>query len=243
MAIITILRGTFSGGQWLAECIAEKLGYRCMSREVLAEASRQYGVEEERLYKALTARPGFLERMSLERLHYLAYIRAVLCKEAREDNLVYHGHAGHLLLRGVPHLLRVRVIANMEFRVKAAMDRHHLSREEAVQFIKRVDDERARWTKFLYHVDWRDPSLYDIMINLDHISLSGACDILGGTVGLEEFQTTPASQKIMDDLALSTSVRAAIAADGSIADGGVEVEADGGVVTLGGDGGIAGRCG
>ena len=33
---------------------------------------------------------------------------------------------------------------------------------------------------------------------------------------------------------LSTDVRARIAADGSIADAGVEIEADGGVVTIGG---------
>ena len=47
MAIITISRGTFSGGQSLAEYVAGKLGYRCLAREVLIEAARQYGVDEE----------------------------------------------------------------------------------------------------------------------------------------------------------------------------------------------------
>ena len=35
MAIITVSRGTFSGGQSLAECVAEKLGYRCLPRFAL----------------------------------------------------------------------------------------------------------------------------------------------------------------------------------------------------------------
>lgn len=57
MATITISRDTFSGGQSLAECVAERLGYRCLSRELLLEAARQYGVLEERLSEALTRRP------------------------------------------------------------------------------------------------------------------------------------------------------------------------------------------
>ncbi len=81
MAIITISRGTFSGGQSLAECIAEKLGYRCISREVLVEAAKQYGVPLEKLSKALEDAPGFLERLTTERAHYLACIRVALCKE------------------------------------------------------------------------------------------------------------------------------------------------------------------
>ncbi len=232
MAIITISRGTFSGGQALAECVAERLGYRCVSREVLIEAARQYGVPEEKLFEALRKKPRILERLSLERTHYLAYIRAVLCEEVKGDNVVYHGHAGHLLLKGIPHVFKVKVIANMEFRIKAAMDRHHLGREEAIQFIKRVDDERVKWTRFLYGVDWNDPSLYDIVINLDHISLFGACEVVCHTAGLEEYKTMPASQKIMDDLVLSTHVRAIIAADESTADAEVEVEADDGIVTI-----------
>jgi len=232
MAIITISRGTLSGGQTLAECIAAKLGYRCISREVLLEASQEYSVAEEKLFEALTKKPGFLERLTVERIRYLAYIRSALTKEAKSGNLVYHGHAGHLLLEGVPHLLRVRVIANMEFRIEAAMERYNLNREEAIEFIKNVDDQRVRWTKFLYHVDWCDSSLYDIVINLDHISLSSACEIVCHTVSQEQYDTTLRSQKIIDDLALSSYIKAMLVSDKSIGGAGVEVEVDGGVVTL-----------
>jgi cytidylate kinase len=64
MAIITISRGSFSGGQGLAECITEKLGYRCISREVLVEAAREYGVPLDKLSKALDEAPGLLERFT-----------------------------------------------------------------------------------------------------------------------------------------------------------------------------------
>lgn len=234
MAIITISRGTFSGGQGLAEHVAEKLDYRCIAREVLIDAAREYGVAEEKLYKSLVEKPGFLERRGLERRHYTAFIQAALCKEVKDDNVVYHGHAGHLLLREVPHVIRVRVIANMELRIKAAMDQHSFSRGEAIEFIEKMDEGRAKWAKFLYDVDWHDPSIYDIVINLDHMSLSSAGEVICAAAKLEEFRTTPESQRIMDDLVISTDARARIAADGGIGDAEVEVEAHGGVVTVGG---------
>jgi cytidylate kinase len=233
MAIITISRGTFSGGQRLAECIAQRLEYRCLGREVLVEAAREYGVPDQKLSEALTKRPGFLEFLTRERKHYLACIRATLCKEAKNGNLIYHGHAGHLLLRGIPDVLRVRVVANMEFRISALTDHHMVSREQAVQYIKKMDDERVRWTRFLYHQDWKDPALYDVVINLDRVSLHDACETVCHVANMEQFQVTPRWQKTMDDLALSSHLTAIIANNKSIS-GQIEIEADGGVVTIGG---------
>jgi len=234
MAIITISRGTFSGGQTLAECLAEKLGYRCISREIIVGAARQYGAPLEKLSKALAEPPGFLERLTTERVHYLAYIRAAIYKEVRNDKVVYHGHAGHLLLRGIPNVLRVRVIADMEFRIKAAMERNNLNREKAIKFINDIDEKRVKWTRFLYHADWHDPALYDIVINLEHISIDDACGLVSYIASLDKFKSTPESQKIMEDMVLSTEVRAAVARDAGNADAGIEIEADGGVITISG---------
>jgi cytidylate kinase len=234
MSIITISRGTFSGGQSLAECTAQKLGYRCVAREVLTQAAREYGADEEKMYKSLVEKPGLLDRLTLERVHYTTYIQAALCREVQGDDVVYHGHAGHLLLKGIPHVVKVRVIANMEQRIKAAMESQGLAREQAMDYIEKVDAGRAKWSRYLYGVDWTDPSLYDLVINLDHVSVSNACEVLSAAAGLEEFKTTPESQGMMDDLVLAAAVRAQVAADGHIGDAEVEIEATGGVVTAGG---------
>jgi len=234
MAIITISRGTFSGGQSLAECIAEKLGYRCISRQVLVRAAKEYHVPLDNLAEALAEGPRLLDRLTTEKAHYLAYVRAALCKEVKDDNVVYHGLAGHLLIRGFPHLIRVRVIADMEFRIKAAMERNRMTRKESIDYINKVDERRVKWTKFLYHVDWHDPSLYDIVINLENLGISDACQIVSQAACLDRFKTTPEAQKLMNDLILSTEVRALLAENKGIADSGIEVEANDGVIILGG---------
>jgi cytidylate kinase len=233
MAIITISRGTFSGGQGLAERVAEKLGCRCISREILVATSVKYGIPEEKLTEAVNGVPGVLEHLHSARKRYLACVRAVLVNEATDENLVYHGHAGHFLLKNVPHVLRIRVIANMEFRIKSAMERNNLNEDQAVAYIKRVDEERARWTRFLYHVDWRDPSLYDVVINIDCVNLDTACNILINTADLQQYRPTGQSRKIIEDLALSSHLEAIIVNTGNISGGeDVEVQADQGIVTI-----------
>lgn len=122
----------------------------------------------------------------------------------------------------------------MEFRIKGAIERTGLARKEAIDYIRKMDERRVRWAKFLYHVDWHDPSLFDLIINLDHISLDSACDIVCDTVNLDEFARPPEWQKIIDDLVLSTEVRAIVTTSKGIADSGLEVEADKGIITLGG---------
>ena len=232
MSIITISRGTFSGGQMLAECIAEKLGYHCIPPDVLVDAARAHKVPYEELKKALNETPGIFNRKSLNRIHCLAYIREAVIKAVKDEQAVYYGLAGQFLLRDLPHILRVFVTANMEFRIQAAMDRLHYNRDEAKEFIKHIDKKRDKWVKDFYNINRRDPSLYDIVINLDRISLSGACEIVCNIASQKEFQATPESQKRLKDLVLAAEVRATIASDAGINDDGIEVDADDGVVIL-----------
>ncbi|MFC1990148.1 cytidylate kinase family protein [Chloroflexota bacterium] len=233
MAIITISRGTFSGGQSLAECVAEGLGYRCLSREeLLTDSASQFAVGAELLSAALDNKPGFLETVKLERLRYITYVRATLLRVVRDDNVVYHGQVGHLLLEGFPHVLRVKVIADMEFRIKAATERHGFSRAEAIKFIRKVSSDRATWVRHVYHVDWHDPLLYDVLFNVASIGIPAATEIVVDTVTKPQFQTPPSFKKVMDDLVLSADIQARIAEQRGLDYREIGVEADGGIVTI-----------
>ncbi|RJP22121.1 MAG: BON domain-containing protein [Candidatus Abyssobacteria bacterium SURF_5] len=233
MAIITISRGTFSGGMMLAEELSQKLNYRCVGREEIVEmSSKKYGVVEEKLRNAILKRPSGLKRFTYERERYLAFFQAVLCEYAGGDNIIYHGNAGHFLLKGVPHVLRVRIVAPMQLRVKFVMERQQVLHDEAVKYIEKIDKERFKWTKFLYRVDWRSPELYDIVFNLETENIHFISNMIQYAVQREPFKTTPESQRIMDDLALSSLVRAAIASDSATQNIDVIVKAKDGAVTV-----------
>lgn len=232
MPIVTISRGTFSGGRTLAEELARKLGCECAESEVLGDAARQFGVPVSRLKAAMVKAPAALRGFAREREMYLACITAALGERALSGNLVYHGHAAHLLLPGVSHVLRVRVMADLEFRVKAAMARMNLNRVQAKKYVGSVDADRARWVDFLYGIDWTDPSHYDLVINLEHISVSNAAAALCAMAELPEFKPTPASTQQLNDLLLASRARVRLGVDPRTARADVIVKAHQGILSV-----------
>jgi cytidylate kinase len=232
MPIITISRGTFSGGKDLAECLAGKLGCPCISREVIVQAAEMYGASESALLDALSRAPSLLDRVKRDRDRYLAFIRATLCQRAKAGNLVYHGLAGHHLLAGIRHVVRVRVVADISYRIQAAMRRLSLSSGQAESYIRRVDREREKWTQFLYGVGWEDPRNYDVVLNLERLDIQAACATVVHLAELDVFQPTQQSLAAMENLALSSLVLAALARDERTRDGTFRVQAAAGVVTV-----------
>jgi cytidylate kinase len=232
MAIITISRGTMSGGQKLAQMLCEKLGYKCISREVIIKAADEYGVEEYKLFEAIRTSLSILEKLTFERERYLAYIQASICEYAKDDNLVYHGHAGHFLLKGISHVLRFRIIADLPYRIKAAMEKHKFTEKEAEKYIEQVDKERVKWTKFLYGKDWTSSEMYDIVINLENTDLDFICEMVIHAIKQPRFQTTPESTKALNDLLISSRVKAALARIPKIRLGYLDIKSNNGEVVI-----------
>jgi cytidylate kinase len=232
MSIVTISRGSFSGGKMLAECLARTLQYRCVDRDVIVEGAAARGVSQEELRAALEKPPTLLERLQHKKYLYLVLIQAALTEEVRTGRAVYHGNAGHLLLKGGPHILRVRIIAPMEFRIKMAQERLKLAREEVIAYIHRMDQDRRKWTHYLYGVDWGDPALYDLVLNVEYMSIPEACSAVSTLVRQRCFEFTPEDQAAMDDLALASRVRAELALHDSTSHLEVDVVSQRGTLTI-----------
>jgi cytidylate kinase len=189
--IITISRGTLSGGKVTAECLARDLGYPCLGREILQQAAKKLGAPAEDVSEKLEAPPSRWARLTQDRKTYLLAVQTVLAEHSVTGRLVYHGLAGQFLLRDLPGVLAVRLIAPLEMRVKALADEHHrMSRKAAEEFIRNVDDDRRRWVKLMYGADVEDPSLYDLTVNLESISLETACKIIAEAAAQPQYEVT-----------------------------------------------------
>jgi cytidylate kinase len=232
MAVITISRGSFSGGKMLAECLAHELGYRCIDRDVIVEKAAAAGASQESLREALAKPPTFWDRFTHTRYRYLTIIQAALCEEVSGGSAVYHGNAGHLLLHGVSHVLRARIVAPISFRTATVQERLKLPYDGAVAYIERMDRDRERWTQYLYNVDWRDPSLYDIVLNLEALNIRQACLVIATTVRQDCFAETEESRAAMRDLMVASRVRAALAVDEATQAFELQVTASDGAVSV-----------
>ena len=210
MAIVTISRGSYSRGKEVAEKLAQELGYECISRDILLEASDEFNIPEIKLIRALHDAPSVLERFQNGKERYLSYLKSALLQRVKTDNVVYHGLAGHFFLRGIPHVIKVRVIADMADRVKEEMKRENISAEKALYILKKDDEERRKWGIQVYGMDPWDSRLYDMVLNVKTLTVNDAIRILSNTARSTAFETTPESQRRVDDMALALKVQVAL---------------------------------
>ncbi|MFB3915950.1 MAG: cytidylate kinase family protein [Terriglobales bacterium] len=232
MSVITISRGSYSGGKMLAEALAQKLGYRCIDRDLIVQKAAASGISGEELKTALDKPPTFLGHSRHAAYVYLAVIQAALTEEVRSGNAIYHGLAGHLLLKDATHVLRTRVVAPMEFRIAKVQQRLELSRKQAIAYIQKIDEERRKWTHSLYGVDWADPALYDIVINLDRLKIEQACEVICSMLKQEPFRWTRENQQAMEDLAIASRIRANLATNFTTSELELEIKVHSGVVMV-----------
>jgi cytidylate kinase len=210
MAVITISRGSYSRGKEIAEKAARKLGYGCISRDVLLDASEQFSIPEFKLVGAIHDAPSILDRFTFGKEKYIAYIQAALLNALRDDDMVYHGLAGHFFLKDISHVLKVRIIADIEDRVRFVMERDKVSSKEARRVLKHDDEQRRKWGLSLYGIDTSDSSLYDLVIHIKKITVDSAVDLICHAVKLPPFHTTEQSRKTMLDKTLAAQVKAAL---------------------------------
>jgi len=210
MPIITISRGSYSRGKEVAEKVAQVLGYECISRDILIEASEQFHIPEIKLVRAIHDAPSVLNRFTHGKEKYVAFIRAALLKHAKNDNLVYHGLAGHYFLEGISHALKVRVIADLDDRVKEEVKREGISTEEARYILRKDDEERRKWGLQLYGIDTWNSGLYDLVVHIKTKTVDDAVSLILHAAKLPCFQTTPESKKLIQNVALAAEAKAAL---------------------------------
>jgi osmotically-inducible protein OsmY len=145
----------------------------------------------------------------------------------QDDDVVYHGYAGHLLLQGVAHVLRVRLVAPRAARVEMAMQRLSLKRPEAGRYIDQVDAERTRWTHAMFGVNWADSMQFDLVLNLEHLMPEEVAELVVNAARLPRFRPTEESRRRLDELKLTTQLLSRLLATPSLASSPIQVQVEG----------------
>lgn len=210
MAIITISRGSYSRGKKVAEALAAKLNYECISRDILLETCAEFSIPEIRMVKALHDPPSILERFNHGKERYISCFRAAFLNHMLGDNIVYHGLAGHFFLQDCRHTCKVRIIASLEDRIQEEMKRENSTAEEARYQLKKDDEERRKWSQHLYGKDTLDSSLYDLILHIDALTVDDVVDTLENVIRSGRFDATTDSKSALRRNALLANIHAQI---------------------------------
>lgn len=234
MSIITISHASYSGGAEIAEKVAATLNYRCADREVLIEASRRYGIPEAK-YEEILATEGHWWERWLESLRlYRITLQAAMCEVAQGGSVVYYGRAGQELFPGVTHVLKVLIVAPIEYRMQEVKARKGLEGESARHFLKELDRVRSRRLRALFNADWLDPVGYDLVLNSSRIGTESAARVITELVRGREFQPTAESEKAFQNLTTTSRVQAALITSPKTRNIILNVRSDSGQVTVSG---------
>ena len=205
MPIITISRCSYTHGKEVAKAVAKTLGYTNISREELLDASQEFNMPGMKLVREL---PIILDQTVFNKHRYISYIRSALLKHLAKGKVVYHGFYGHILLKDIDHVLKVQITADLKDRVKLVMDRDGFSRNEALLFIKTMNDARKKWCQKLYKIDLSKTCQYDISLNISKFPIEKAVDTICKIAMLERFKTTSETRRAMDELLINADAQA-----------------------------------
>jgi len=209
MPIITISRGTCSGGAQLAEELRERLGWKVLSQEdVSSAAAKAYRMTEQELFRGLYLPANFYERFTHRKTRYLLATQATVTELLADGDGIYHGLAGQFLFADLCNAFKVRIVAPMEYRIETAIRRFGLKRDEAKRHIKDADDYRSRWGRQIFHADITDADLYDLVINLEHVSLDRATTMISEIMEGDDYRPTAQCVQEYHDFALERRVKA-----------------------------------
>ena len=214
MAIIVISHQMGAGGPELGMALSKRLGYRYVDQELLQDAVRRYGLAEDKLSHLDESKPTFFERFDTETRHHITVLQTTLLELAELDNCVFMRGGGQWLLRGVPHVLRMRVIAPFEHRVKHLVKRaaamgETFTQRNAAEAVRRDDLEKAGRMRYLYEVE-----------------------MIETLMRRPEVATTEVARGVIASRALASRVQVALATHPETRRYRITVEAQNGVVTL-----------
>lgn len=211
MSIIMISSAAHSTALELAQSLAKKTGWPSLSRIELSEKAREHGIKLGRLETSIIKSPVVPERLAKEKDLYLAFITTILCEKGKGGNLIYQGRAGHLLLPGVTHRLRVGLMTPSEMRIENAMRELRLPREKAEVYLNQLDEDFDKWVRYVHGMERLDPGQYDLFVNLHNVSLPSISATLCSMAELPDFQPTPVSLRLMDNIELAARARVLLA--------------------------------
>ena len=210
MYFITLSRKMGTDGSEIARRVADQLGYAFYDTEAIENTAREMGILED--VKEIDEKvPSLFQRLFSQQPEvHLDRLHSVIYELASRGNAVFLGRGSHILLRSFKCALHIRVIASLEKRIENLGKRGWL-REVAIKAIHKSDHERGAFIKFAFGADWDNPELYDLVLNMDHLTIDLAVDTISHVAGSEETKARSVdAMKSLEMMGLARRAEAAL---------------------------------
>ncbi len=230
MPIITLVSGIFCDKQAVLEKLVAESGYRVINDdEVVEMVTATTGMEARKIRRAFSVKTSVFNKFTHEKECSIAHMRLAVAEIMTEDGLIIDGFSGHLIPQTIDHVLRVCLVADMQFRVAHAIEAGIANEKEARRRIREADGDLAGWVNTHYSKqDPWDEELYDIVIPMSSMNADQAQDIISQNLSKEVLRKTNISNTAQRNFVLATRTEAVLCKAGHD----VTVEADSGAIRI-----------
>ena len=173
--IITISREFGSGGRFIGEEVAKKLGVAYYDKDIIGQIAEQSGFAPEYIQENAELSPkkglfayAFAGRditgKSVEDMVYEAQ-RKVILEIAERESCVIIGRNADFILRDKNDVLNVFIHGDMPEKTQRIMGLYHVEEKEAVKMM--ADTDKRRMTNYNFYTDqkWGKASNYTLCLN------------------------------------------------------------------------------
>jgi len=190
LPVITLSREPGSGGKYVAQAVAEKLGLDYFHQELI-NAMAENADTSKRVVKTLDERglsmledwvaaaisdrhlwPDEVSRMLMN----------VIGTIGRHGKAIIVGRGANFVLPP-ENRFRVRIIAPLELRVNRVAETYGVSKDEAKRRVLRTESDRRAFVRKYFNSDIRDPRHYDMLLNTGTLSIEKAAAAICCSVG------------------------------------------------------------
>lgn len=194
--VITIGRTFGSGGREIGKKLAAELGMKYYDKELLAEAAKESGLNEDYISLFDEQKPSFNffsamasgvqgdERQMEMKLQTLQH--QVIERIAEKSPCVIIGRRADLLLKGRANTYSVFVSAPLEYCVKRVSVRDSLSEQESAEKIRRMNRKRKAFYNYTGEGNWGEAANYDLCIDSSKLGTDGAVQLIKAFLTLSE---------------------------------------------------------
>jgi cytidylate kinase len=210
MPIVLLSRWSYTSGTTVAERLCSLLQCESIESEVLAEASTRSGIPRAKLERAFSEPPSFFGMSAVARKVCVAHVQAALSTRLLKDHALYDGPFGVHLIRGVSHVLTVRIQSDLEDRVVLKVQRDGGVPDDARKSIQEQDRHRLALARLLFDADDDNDDVYDVSINTSRIDVNTAVELIVERAKQDRLKPTTYSVACLEEQALAHRVRAAL---------------------------------
>jgi cytidylate kinase len=236
MPLIAMTREMGSLGRDVAAGIAARMGRRVVYQEIIEPVADKMRLRKSHVERFLDGKAGLWERLTTDKTSLSIFTADETFRLLRDGSAgVIRGWGAVHLLRSVPHVVRVRICAPLEMRVRRMMERLGTDNRAAVEHeIGMSEEAHGAITRRHFGVNWRDAEHYDLVLSTERLAVDECIDEVECIMRKKRFQETPESVRLMDNMAVEWAVRSALRRDPRTSGMYIAVAAASGRVTLSG---------